>query len=460
MPGMLLPLPQNADPGVYKCVPIRVPNDPGHREAFLGAVLQLARSYVWDDDGQGTNEVAAGVWLNIWLEVDDALAAAAAGVECQEVIALPPEMRVLNDQLQYSPDSGATWLDLYDLLSLKGAKGDQGIQGIQGAQGIQGIQGAQGLQGVPGNGFPPAPDTSSTLDSEICGGALYLVNYLDAKLDDVLDAADAVGNVAALVGNIIMLLASEADAVDAITELAQSILSTTTSVIRASRTVEAVEAAQSALYCAVKSSGGGFTPEVLYSWRDGLLSGGNPWNIALHLQSLAITDLAHQNRYFIGTLEPSSVCAAQFECDPVGEWCYTFDFVIDAQGWSAVSGERGVWTAAGWAGEYYDETSKSLVVIDIPVSAALTSVEMLYTKSAGSGANNYTGIRLANSSGTVAVNANSAVGYDQTISLTGSFVGHTACRLLVNTGDAAGSTLIKSCTIRGLGENPFGTDNC
>lgn len=390
-----------------------------------------------------------------------------------EVEEVPPQMRVLNDQLQYSPDSGATWTDLYDLLTLQGAQGIQGTQGIQGvpgapgADGQDGINGQDGAQGAPGNGFPPAPDTSTDVDAEICGGALYLVNYLDEKLEDVLTVVDAGGSLTSMVGNFMDTWGGKTGAlIDKVTEVITSVLSLTTSVIRAFRTVEAVEEVQSALYCAIKNNPAGFTPDLLHSWRDGL--GNQTWKSALLGVSRFISDLEHQDRYYIGTLDPSTTCAAQFECDPSEDWCYRWSVTNGLlPNWTITQGaySNGIKPATVYVGGNQNRPRRQLIVEFAFSQSTITRVTIEYTRTLGNQSSVSNDAIWAGASYQNELENHVPSSTGNPFEWTGQQLSNTLIVMMSvsgtdSGGDPGGDMTISAIEIAGIGVNPVGADNC
>lgn len=65
--GYILPAVIAPENSVYVCIP--VPDDVGHRQAFAGALLSLARWWSWQRDDDETGTAAAAVWWGIWLDV-------------------------------------------------------------------------------------------------------------------------------------------------------------------------------------------------------------------------------------------------------------------------------------------------------------------------------------------------------------------------------------------------------
>lgn len=63
------PLPVPVDDGSRLCVVVRVPNIPGHRQAFIGAVAELTHAYNWGNDSAHTALEVAYLWKNIFDEM-------------------------------------------------------------------------------------------------------------------------------------------------------------------------------------------------------------------------------------------------------------------------------------------------------------------------------------------------------------------------------------------------------
>lgn len=68
------PLPSVVNPSERVSVCVPVPDDPGHRQAFLGAIYSLARARSWADDPAFPAKPVADVWAAIWADVSDQLA--------------------------------------------------------------------------------------------------------------------------------------------------------------------------------------------------------------------------------------------------------------------------------------------------------------------------------------------------------------------------------------------------
>lgn len=148
-------------------------------------------------------------------------------------------------------------------------------------------------------------------------------------------------------------------------------------------------------------------------------------------------------------------------------WCYTFDFELTDGGFTSppIGGfTYGHWVSGnGWvsdapsAGEALYLT---LTGIDIPhLTSFVSHTDFNFTCGAGVGSGNYADIRL---SGVIqhAVNDTfSSPGGDHPISFTGDY--HVDEILFNPSGTLSPCVItLKSLTLRGTGDNPFGDDNC
>lgn len=448
------------------------------------AVLALNVRWVRMVDGMLERLLHRDAWSGTESEIDAAIEQVeqllASWSEATENMA---EMRVTGDTLQYRGDPTSVWVDLYDLSTLQGADGAQGPQGIQGPTGPQGEQGirgdvgpqgapgAQGPQGPAGAGSSNPPDTSGiTLDEAICGGVTYLVDYLDSKLDDILTYADTVSSIAELAGGILGILLDDKGAVPDIVNIATGILGVGTGFIRATRTTEAVESAKNALYCAVKANGsGGFTTAIMHSWRDQIAnSPAKLWEAALRLTSIAITDSAHLTRFYVGSLEPSNLCAVTAGC--AGRYCHVIDFT---QSTGASEGVQGLYTTYYSAGNGYlggnqdaNNRSDATILWTFPHDIYVVSVEVTYTKPGGAGGTDVNNLRaikpIVNYAQTmVAINSSNAKGTNLTKTLNANVIAR-GVSLDVNSGTVGSAGYVKISRIKLTYDDtaPVWSENC
>lgn len=101
-------LPEIVDPPETLCVCVPVPDEPMHRAAFLGQLLELARWYTWQRDEAHVGKDVAEVWNAIWVNVRDQMA-----LQPRNCCGCPDDDLIyrINDegQVESSDDGGVTW---------------------------------------------------------------------------------------------------------------------------------------------------------------------------------------------------------------------------------------------------------------------------------------------------------------------------------------------------------------
>lgn len=65
----LYPLPAVIDNGLRKCVKLYIPDEPSHRQAFIGAIYNLTRWYAWERDDEKTGRQIAAVWSEVFAQM-------------------------------------------------------------------------------------------------------------------------------------------------------------------------------------------------------------------------------------------------------------------------------------------------------------------------------------------------------------------------------------------------------
>jgi len=172
-----------------------------------------------------------------------------------------------------------------------------------------------------------------------------------------------------------------------------------------------------------------------------------------------------------GTLGAETGDCSDCDCD----WCYTFFFDDSDGGWTLRSAWEGLYTGAAWIAIYSSADAGKNVVIEhtIPSGTILKSMTLNFDYVLGStggcpaGETRGAFLRYLNSGGDYINTANSALpldtgSYDNTIALIAT---NTPVKVQVNIWCAQcdhsdGAVTIHSVTLRGEGDNPFGTDNC
>lgn len=157
-----------------------------------------------------------------------------------------------------------------------------------------------------------------------------------------------------------------------------------------------------------------------------------------------------------------------------GSWSETFDFTVDDGGWSArpvFSGTPGTYApGAGWDDGDFRSSSGSAFYRGVEIektfsSAAITGISFTFNLTIGAYvAGSYGVVRIESPSPTIRaqISRNSAVsGSGQSLGFSGSLPGSTTITLFLHSSvqssaSYSGAALITSCTVDGVGANPFG----
>lgn len=105
-------LPNVVDPPTRTCYTIPVPDDPYHRAAFRGALLDLASAYKWADDPSHTAKDVANVWKDIYDLVVECENSTDTTIESwdEDLTSLCEALRFQNGKLQAL--CCGTWTDI------------------------------------------------------------------------------------------------------------------------------------------------------------------------------------------------------------------------------------------------------------------------------------------------------------------------------------------------------------
>jgi hypothetical protein len=148
--GWLLPAVIDPPSRLGVCVP--VPNEPAHRQAFLGALLELARWWNWQRDPLKRGREAAEVWMTIWREVVEQLQEGeGCGVGMFDVRQNEDAPCILEKS-----DDGDTWVQFANLALCRAAQPPI----ISGGQIFVQYEGEL----IPVSELPPSVDTVTTSD--------------------------------------------------------------------------------------------------------------------------------------------------------------------------------------------------------------------------------------------------------------------------------------------------------
>lgn len=484
--GYLLPAVIDPVDRIYVCVP--VPDEAFHRLAFLAQLEMLSWWYTWARDDDRTGREVAAVWREIVEQVR-------AQIDAGEGCGVPFDVRISGCNLEKSTDGGETWIVVGDLSSCSpinsaaattlpagssatatisagvlqlgiptGATGATGATGFPGPKGDKGDKGDPGICGCEDE--PDIPPNTGDLSGQYCSMAGYIVSWLDGLWNDTLNAVDASNSIVEIVSE--LAEAAAPNVISFITGTVNSVIALGTSAARAAVTTEILEEVKCDLFCLLEQNDG-YSEAVFNSWISGI-STSYPSNVGIQLWaglSGWYDSAIWQQRAYIGSLSTSNDCTA-CECDD--EWCYTFDFTQGDQGWTRSSpANAGVYVAGtGWrttSGTYYGSTRTLVDIRRAMTGVTVTRVEMAYnftknpsTNTSSSAA--YMGDGSGSMAGTTLGGETNGTG--KNLAFTGSRTINGFLQLQVQTSflSSGGVGEIIAVTLRGIGTNPFGEDNC
>lgn len=137
-------------------------------------------------------------------------------------------------------------------------------------------------------------------------------------------------------------------------------------------------------------------------------------------------------------------------------WGRRYDFRLSSYGW--VPEDTGIWTAGvGFVGQFLDSNDQTVTSpgFNFP-STTLTGIDLLYTKSAGSGANDEVALYPAYPSGAPVMYNSGVHGTDLHLAWSGSQTA-TGCTVSVDSGTTAGATVqVIQVDLHGTGAIPPG----
>jgi len=177
-----------------------------------------------------------------------------------------------------------------------------------------------------------------------------------------------------------------------------------------------------------------------------------------------VTNLILTIMGFAGVNKAGTFYDTANDCDDCEscDWCYVIDFTQEAGGFSLRTAGVGSYSpGVGWTGVDYNASSRSVlsIVRSLAAEIDITSMSIVYTKSAGSGGNNVNWMDAVLGGTTQIHNTSNAFGSNQ-VKTTTSSVTVDGFYIDINSGESAATVTLKSLTLRGTGNNPFGADNC
>jgi hypothetical protein len=329
--------------------------------------------------------------------------------------------------------------------------------------------------------LPPLPGLPG--DELRCEAANNVTGYLHSAADQIIADSAAWGNISALLGvmmSVILVIIAGAS-LGTLSPLALgligALMATGSSAFAAAMTAGVYEQFMCIVYCN--------TPE------DGVYTEAN-WQA---IKAQTVTDIIGiAGTFFSENLNIMGIAGMNnasrtginegLDCDTCpcdNTWCYNFDFSAGDGDWSQVTTGgylNGSWPGApGWTTTDHINTALTpdaamrLVYIKIPLPArTITKISMVYDFTGGTyDSNALTALELAHNGVPFDTVPRSEMvdGNSQEVMYEGSWGGVTlltawlrSSRDISSPYDYSGSGLIRSIQVEGIGDNPFGVDNC
>lgn len=398
-------LPDDTTPTVFKCLTIRIPDDPQWESTFWGNMLQLCRWFNFDRDEAHNGKIVADVWCEL---IEEAMS-------CNTITGI----RFFENRLQIQFCNGSTWVDVGTLQDF-GVRFENGaIQFDLGGTGDYAVSlYKNSYENIYGNGLPLTSDAD-----KICRASWTLARSL---CDDFHDLSNlfGVGNkiLASLFQSVLELIPPTALADDTI-EFATEDLPVTIMnwITNAARDPDTIQKVAQMIYCSLLEN----FPDNLDNVIDDIPLGiytpiFDPDTATRTLEWINFSDIAtsiydtltakfvaymvigfarlqiNQLLQFVGMVKPAETImlgalnTALFfdsrDCDgfPCQTWCYQWDFLVSDGGFTVIpaTNSLGLWTAGiGWQNQPWVSVpaNRNLnVKFTLPEDIEITSVEMMY----------------------------------------------------------------------------------
>lgn len=482
--GWLLPTVIDPPTRIGVCVP--VPDEPEHRQAFLGALLQLARWWNWQRDELKRGREVANVWMGIWRDVLEQLQ------EAEGCETMPFDVRQNEDEpcVLEKTEDGDTWIPWADLRLCPPAirqLSDGSLEySTDGGETWQPI-GSQAVDPLYTNPPPqkPRPESAPNRSCAAARNAALVYVQFAKELASVIEDSGAefyfiVGQFTLIVQNLLNFnlsasyfnnlssnTAFQLNAISYLTTLwfdAAAANQMAWSYLRgAVDDPSEVEAIYCAFYCASDGDGnidyddaldrlseavtlGNILPAVKglieLMGRGGLAS-------AASAQAIVVTD---------------ADCA---DCDCQDEWCYYFDFSVN-NGEFVVQPALpyGTWSS-GWQSVGGLGGRVLFIQRSVPIATRVTGFSASFQVNSNNNGGGNNGSAVLGSTNVFSWGSGNYRNGLFTLDWEGVLDVNAGDLILWNQGNGSGAGngtggtfTLQAITIRGRGVNPFGDDNC
>lgn len=428
------------------CRVLRIPNSPQWVGTLTGVLYPLCFPSAWsDEDGGISPEAAAARFTQIFNDMF------AGSGECEDMACCPLRINPYNGRLQQSNDGGLTWFDVED---------GPWIDSL-----------------YPPFSAMPQPRPEFTEDDKLCAAAAtaaYVLRNLYTQTGDTLlnvvaatdwEYASALGSM--LSGFLLMIGAVATQPYVAIATLL-GIVGVRQQYVDYPLDDDDEERLTCILleYATLHPSGA-VTFDFNGVW--GAIDLDSPKN---GLVRFLLTMIGPDALNYAGAID----AGLTVDCSPcTAGWCYEFDFTVNDGGWTLSPGGAGNYVVGiGWQAEYQVAGTNGYRLINIERTVSpnmtVTQIEVEFTYSAG--------VQTAGTDTAFGIWGDGyAVPFSPTILLSDAdptspqvrtqTANVSSLRIQImpggrtfNTADPGGSATLTKITVRGIGDNPFGADNC
>lgn len=424
-------LPEEIDPERV-CVKLFVPNDPAHLAAFWGALWNLTYWNQWQRDELKLGTQVAAVWKDVWFNarvIND-------GLEGCEIV--PFDVRQNDEEpciLEKSED-GDTWVPFADLQLCP-------PNIVYTSDGGIGIPDGEG--GITPIGSQPQPPVSG--DNKACTAAASAVQVLVTLHQEILTRFDAgltVLTIASAVATTLLILIAVPFAWIAIVEIVTLATGVLALITVDAFSEEIQEELKCILFCAATENEDG---TVDFDFAE--------VTAAVEEKAIAL-DMWRAIQFYLSIVGSDGlnragatgvVTEAECDCpDCPTEWCYE---------WSD-AGEVGT----GWANWFGTQGSQSIGFEKTFTESEVIAIQFAYTwNGLGGGGTSAQGIWKNT------LDVENRLAFDGALDNGFEWSGspQTMHKIYLGAngdGFGAATITITSIRVRGIGTNPFGTDNC
>ena len=431
-------IPDEIDPEENICVCVPVPKDWGHINAFLGQMTELAKWLTWEKDGTDSAVRTARRWMEITecvIEEINCIMSTGCGCGCDD--REPIGQRINEDGFLEVTYDGITWEEqragdtrFSNPILPPTAGADGAIKRCQAANSV-----TTGLE-----------QKQAEDHAKLVAGATFA--------DFVAGMVGFLVGVGVITGGISAVLAVITTAIAAL------LANVSAAIFDGWFTPATWDELLCIVYCNTLDDGS-YTEQNWQDIRAQVASeiGGDAGNwIAQHILGLGTVGLTNLARQQLPGTRTCDLCECADEA-----WCFTWDFTDDDDDWSFTAAGFGTYTpTVGFTGQPYGTGGGVSRLERTFADSMVTSIQVVHT------ASGYTGFQKL-----LRLNLNADPDQDHNLSglMNGTdilsqynqanFVAFEIDRITLFWDGAASSAMtIKSVTVRGVGVNPFGVDNC